>query len=75
MMIMDEKCPYCGSEEIEFVEHDVLYECGQVIVTWKCRCSEGHEFIASEVYTLASRLIAKDDDELDRLIEEESKAE
>ena len=74
-MMMEEKCPFCGSEDIEFVEHDVLYECGQVIVTWRCRCSGDHEFVASEVYDVTSRLIAKDNDDLDRLIEEESKAE
>ena len=74
-MIMEEKCPHCGSENIQMDVDDEEYNTStETIVTWDCHCFGcGKDFIMSDVVTVTSRLVAKDNDELDRLIEEEIK--
>lgn len=73
-MIMESKCPHCGTEAIEFgtPEYD-WYSDRECICNWDARCENDHRFIISEVLTTTSRLVAKDSDDLDRLIEEEDK--
>ena len=48
----------------------------EFIRSWRCYCECGKSFIISDVVTITSRLVAKDDEELDALIvkeEEENK--
>lgn len=73
-MIMKLKCPHCGSENL--VEMDPDYEWDsdtECIVTWDARCECGKTFIVSEIAETTSRIVAKDSDDLDRLIEKEEK--
>ena len=71
-MIMKQKCPYCGSEMMEYDDDDGQYDCDSYLVAWDCHCEDcGKSFIVSEAYTLSSRIIAKDNDELEELLERE----
>lgn len=77
-MMMDNKCPYCGSSTIEmWTNDDEWVSDTQFIsdITGECYdCKK--RFIISEVRTVTSRLVAKDQNELDALIvkeEEEDK--
>lgn len=73
-MIMESKCPHCGSEAIEFESPDYEWDMDkECICTWDAVCENGHEFIISEILTVTSRLVAKDSDDLERLIDEEDK--
>lgn len=74
-MIMDQKCPHCGAENLEFYESDDEWVSeNECIRRWDVRCEKcGQGFIISEVLTVTSRLVAKDDAELDELIEKETK--
>lgn len=73
---MEEKCPKCGSSAIEYRTYDDDPWGEQIVRTWDgCVCENGHEFIISEVFTLTSRIVAKDDDELNRLIMKEKEEE
>ena len=72
-MIMDNKCPYCGSEAINFGSPDEDWWGEELVSRWDARCENGHEFIVSEVRSLTSRIVAKDEDDLERLITEEEK--
>lgn len=69
---MDLKCPHCGTEEL--VKQDPEYGWQSVhecIVEWDCVCKNGHDFVISEILRTTSRLVAKDWDEMERLITEE----
>lgn len=76
-MIMDEKCPHCGSENIETdVDREEPNTSTETIVNYDCHCYDcGEDFIMSDVLTVTSRIVAKDNDELDELIEQEWKEE
>lgn len=73
-MIMQEACPICGSENLRMnVSDDEYSGSDDLIRLWDCVCGNGHEFIISEVLTVTSRLVAKDPNDLERLILEEEK--
>lgn len=73
-MIMKERCPICGSKNLDYgMYEDEPVSNTETIREWHPCCENGHEFIISEVLTVTSRLVAKDDEELDRLIKEEEK--
>ena len=76
-MIMDEKCPHCGCENIVMdVDREEMVSDTEMIVNFNCRCGKCKEgFIISEVRTVTSRLVAKDDGELDELIKKEMEEE
>ena len=75
-MIMEQKCPYCGSVSLKMdVDDDEWSGNDAFIRAWSCTCENGHRFIMSEVLTVTSRLVATDQDELDRLIAEEESEE
>ena len=76
-MIMDEKCPYCNSENLRMdVKDEEPNTSTETIVTWDCHCFGcGKDFIMSDVVTVTSRLVAKDYEDLDRLIELEQEEE
>ena len=70
-MIMNEECPYCGSEDVS-CEDQTKNEgtCDSVIREFVYVCSDcGEHFIMSEVLSVTSRIVAKDYNDLDRLIE------
>ena len=79
-MMMEQRCPYCGSERLDFrtFDDEPVSE-NEIIRTWDvscCNCGRGHGgdkgFIVSEVLTVTSRLVAKDEEELDGLIRKET---
>lgn len=74
-MMMDLKCPRCGSENVAEMDPDYDWDSSdECIVTWDVKCGGcGKTFIVSEVVKTISRIVAKDSDDLDRLIEEEEK--
>ena len=72
-MIMDLKCPFCGSEALDMGSPDEDFWGDDMISKWHVRCDKGHKFIVSDVNTLTSRLVAKDEEDLERLILEEEK--
>lgn len=73
-MMMKEKCPICGSESLDYGSYeDEVVSDVETIREWHPCCDKGHEFIISEVLTVTSRIVAKDDNELDELIEKELK--
>ena len=74
-MIMKQRCPFCGSEDVAFSRPEYDWECAdRCIILWDGKCGDcGEDFISSEVCTVESRLIAKDNDELEGLIERENK--
>lgn len=72
-MIMDLKCPHCGSESLDMGSPDEEWWGEDMVSKWYVRCDNGHRFIVSDVNTLTSRLVAKDNEDLERLILEEEK--
>ena len=72
-MMMEQKCPHCGAGNLEFYESDDEWVSdNECIRQWDVRCEKcGKGFIISEVLTVTSRLVAKDDKELDALIVKE----
>lgn len=74
-MIMDLKCPHCGSESIAELDPDYDWDNNEeCVVTWDGRCGNCDKtFIVSEIVKTTSRLVAKDSEDLDRLILEEDK--
>ena len=73
-MIMELRCPECGSEAIVEQDPDYEWQSGdECIINWNCRCENDHYFIVSEIVRTTSRLVAKDHDDLERLIDEEDK--
>ena len=73
-MIMDTVCPHCGSKAITFGSPDYEWDADkECICTWDAKCENEHEFIISEILTVTSRLVARDSDHLDELIELEEK--
>ena len=72
-MMMDSRCPYCDSIDISYKEMDRDWVSEEdCIVTNEGRCWEcDKHFIVSEVVSVPSRIVAKDRDELDRLVKEE----
>ena len=74
-MIMSEVCPHCGSEDITY--DDQTKNEGSVdgvIREFACTCSDcGESFIVSEVLSVTSRLVAKDYNHLEKLIDMEEK--
>ena len=75
-MMMQQECPYCNSKSLHFYDKDDEWVSDDSCIrTWKVKCDRNHEFIISEVLMVTSRLVAKDDDELDKLIKEEEKEE
>ena len=71
-MIMKSACPHCDSESIVFDAPEYeWFSDTECICTWDGHCDNGHDFIISEVLNVTSRLVAKDSDDLDRLVEEE----
>ena len=72
-MMMEQKCPYCGSERLDFwSSDDEPVSDTETISQWDVRCEKcGERFIVSEVLTVTSRLVAKDDRELNELIKKE----
>ena len=75
--MMEQKCPFCGEDHLEYFQSmDEWVSDNECIRQWDVRCAQGHGFIISEVHTVTSRLVAKDNEELDALIvkeEEEDK--
>ena len=74
-MIMNEACPNCGSEDVT-CEDQKKNEgtCDSVIREFVYVCSDcGEHFIMSEVLSVTSRLVAKDYNELEKLIDAEEK--
>lgn len=72
-MIMDNCCPYCGCIDIAIdeIERDWTSE-EDCIVAYNGKCWEcGKEFLISEVVSVTSRIVAKDDKELNDLIKQE----
>lgn len=74
-MIMDLKCPYCGSEALDMGSPDEEWWGNDMISKWYVTCDHGHRFVVSDVNRLTSRLVAKDDKELDVLIKKEEEEE
>ena len=77
-MTADWACPHCGYDNgSEILGSDQMWDSEDtLIVTSTCRCDEcGKEYVVSEVLAVSSRLVAKDHDELVRLIEEEGAGE
>lgn len=76
-MMMEQKCPHCGSERLDFwSSDDEPVSDTEIIRRWDVRCEScGKGFIVSEVLTVTSRLVAKDDAELDELIKKEMEEE
>lgn len=74
-MIMDLKCPYCGSDHLNMGSPDEEWWGDDLLSRWHARCDNGHEFIVSEYNELVSRLVAKDDEDLSRLADEEDEKE
>lgn len=74
-MIMELKCPRCKSESIALMDPDYDWDSDtECIVTWDAVCGDcKKKFIVSEIVKTTSRLVAKDSDDLDRLVEEEEK--
>lgn len=73
-MIMELRCPHCGSEAIVEQDPDYEWQTGdECIINWDCRCENDHHFIVSEIVRTTSRLVAKDHNDLERLIDEEDK--
>lgn len=71
-MIMEHKCPHCGSTDIEYRGREEQLDYDSFFAEFDCVCNEcDNEFIISEAYTLRSRIIAKDENELERLLEQE----
>lgn len=72
-MIMEEKCPHCDSKNLKMTVDDEEHNSPtEKIVTWSCHCFGcGKDFIMSDVVTVTSRLVARDQEELDKLIDEE----
>lgn len=71
-MIMEARCPYCKSEDIRYGSFDEEGAGADTIKNWRdCQCSNKHHFIISEVHTITSRIVAKDDNELEELIKKE----
>lgn len=74
--MMEQVCPHCGSGHLEYFQSlDEWVSDNECIRQWDVRCAEGHRFIISEVHTVTSRLVAKDDKELDALIAKEENEE
>jgi len=73
-MIMDEKCPYCGSDDYEPIDWDDDCDCCELDSRRDYVCNScGEEFIVSKEYRLYSCIVAKDDNELDELLKKEKK--
>lgn len=72
-MMMEQKCPHCGNERLDFwSSDDEQVSDTECIRLWDVRCEKcGERFLVSEVLTVTSRLVAKDDKELDVLIRKE----
>ncbi len=76
-MMMEQKCPHCGAGNLDFwSSDDEPVSDTEIIRRWDVRCEKcGKGFIVSEVLTVTSRLVAKDDGELDELIKKEMEEE
>ena len=76
-MLMETKCPHCGCENIVMdVDREECVSDTEMIVNFDCRCGNCKKtFIISEVRAVTSRIVAKDNDELDELIDKELKEE
>ena len=71
-MIMEHKCPHCGSVMIEYDGDECEHDWDSYFVDWDCHCEDcGRDFIISEAFTLRSCIVAKDDEELEKLLEQE----
>ena len=71
-MIMECKCPHCGGENFEMeIDREENTDELTMIRQWNCHCACGETFIISDVQQVTSRLVAKDLDDLERLIFEE----
>lgn len=73
-MIMDVKCPYCESDDVDI--NSPMYEWSNsntCIITWDGSCMNCHaDFVVSEELQTTSRIVAKDSVDLNRLLEEEA---
>ncbi len=76
-MIMDRVCPYCGGKDFSLVERDFEYiSDNEYMKDWNVTCLGCRkEFMMSEVHSITSRLVARDLEELDALIDKELETE
>ena len=73
-MIMENNCPHCGSYSIVQMDPDYDWQDDdECVVVWDCKCDHDHDYIVSEIVKVTSRLVAKDHDDLERLIDEEDR--
>ena len=74
-MIMDIKCPYCGSENIIDLNMEIEWSNeDEAVNNGYATCDDCNEvFRISEIIKVTSRLVAKDHDDMERLIDEEDK--
>lgn len=73
-MIMDCNCPHCGGGNFEMeLDQEENTDELTMIRTYRCHCACGGWFIISDVNQVTSRIVAKDFEELDELIDKEKK--
>lgn len=76
-MIMDIKCPYCDTDDVTIRSSDYDWTSyDNAVVTWDGKCKRCHmRFVISETISVDSRLVARDSEHLNMLVEEEIKEE
>lgn len=62
-MIVEEKCPVCGSTQFEIVEYDTEASDDYMDDWIRCVCSNNHAFYIDRIYELRTVNIYPDDEE------------
>lgn len=72
-MIMSLKCPHCGEELEELPSSILSWVTDEILLlTYDGRCDKCYKnYIISEELHVVSRLVGKDGEDIDRLIDEE----